>query len=161
MALSKCASSKQSWTVRKSKLTLNAITGADEIPIIDPDEAASKWCQHWSSVLWAREADIPGDQTDATLSFAQLAQLVWLCSRSCWPPNVNPLTDQMGSLSVYSSEGRIGAKFCVAAYQATLQGWALPAGFGASRTVFISKSSEGKAQELLVLAPESLRPSTL
>ena len=38
--------------------------------------------------------------------------------------------------SVYSSAGGIGAKVLFAAYQACLQGTALPAGFGASRTVF-------------------------
>ena len=44
-------------------------------------------------------------------------------------------------LLVYLSAG-IGVKFLFAAYQAFIQGSALPAGIGATRTVFIPNSSE-------------------
>ena len=62
---------------------------------------------------------------------------------------------------MYRSAAGIGAKFLFAACRATLQGTALPEGFGASRTVFIPKTSEANAQGLLIRSPESLRPVTV
>ena len=62
--------------------------------------------------------------------------------------------------SVYRFAGGIGAKFLFDAYQAILQASALPAGFGACRTVFIPKSGEVDAQGLLIRSLESLRPLT-
>ena len=59
MVLSKCAASQQSWALRKPKLTLHAISGADDIPIFDPNEAGNKLCQHLNSVFRAGEAEIP------------------------------------------------------------------------------------------------------
>ena len=63
--------------------------------------------------------------------------------------------------SVYRSVGGIRAKFLFAAHEAILRGPAPPAGFGASRTVFIPKTCDVNAQSLLIRTPEALRRLTL
>ena len=42
MVLAKCASSQESWAVKKPKLTIHAISSADDAPIFEVDEAAHR-----------------------------------------------------------------------------------------------------------------------
>ena len=65
------------------------------------------------------------------------------------------------SCNVHRSAGDFGPTFLSVACQACLQGVALPAGFGASRTLFIPKSSEEDDQGRIIRAPEALRPFIL
>ena len=115
------------------------------------------------NVFSARNADFPNDRAETTLAFVQPA-----------PPDLrwNIRLDEFEELlaskresasgpdglpnSVNRSGGGIGAKILFAAYQACLQGAALPAGFGVSRTVYISKSTEVDAQGR-IRSPETLR----
>ena len=73
MALSNCASSQQSWAARKPKLTIHAGSDSDDAPIFDPDDAARRFCQHWSGIFRARDDSTPQEQADTMLSFVKLA----------------------------------------------------------------------------------------
>ena len=79
IALFKCLSSQQSWAAKKPKLTANAIPDVNDFPIFDPDEAAQRPCQHWSSVVGARCSNMPNDPAQVILPFVQPAprELIW------------------------------------------------------------------------------------
>ena len=125
-------------------------------------------CQQWSGIFRARSTDIPNDQAEMMFAFVQpvpsdLNWINWLDEflRSFLPPNVNLLLARMVCRLVCTALQEVLGPCFFAAYQAILQGSALPAAFGASRTVFIPKSSAVDAQGLIVRSPESLRPLTL
>ena len=116
----------------------------------------------------ARCTNIPKDQAQVILPFVQLAlrELIrsigldefeeQFASKRDSAPGPDGLPN-----SVCRGAGGSGAKFLFAAYQATLQGEALPYGFGASRTVFVPETSDINDQGLLIRSPESLRRLTL
>ena len=116
----------------------------------------------------ARDADIPNDRADAMLALVQPSPL-----DVRWNIELDELQELLVSkrksapgpdglpYSVYRSAGGIGAQFLFAAYQVCLQGAALPAGFGASRTVFILMSTEVDSWGLIIRSPETLPPLNL
>ena len=79
IALSKCVSSQQSCAAKKPKLTSNAISDVNDLPNFDPDGAAHRLCQHWSSVVGARCTNIPNDPAQMILPIVQPAprELIW------------------------------------------------------------------------------------
>ena len=46
MVLSKCASSQESWSVKKPKLTIHCISSNDDVPILEPNEAVPALGRH-------------------------------------------------------------------------------------------------------------------
>ena len=124
MTLAKCVSSQQSWAV--------------------------KLCQHWGDVISARCADITNDRAETMLAFVQLAphDLRWHIaltnSKNFLHPNANLPCTKWFVLHCVQFCWRHWAQFFFAACQACLQGAALLAGFGASRKVFIPKSTDCK-----------------
>ena len=50
----KCALSEQSWAVRKTMMTLHAVTDATGRPPHDLHEAGRRLCRHWGGVLRGR-----------------------------------------------------------------------------------------------------------
>ena len=148
--LAKCVSSQRSWAAAYNPCHLER----DGVPIFAPDEGAHRLCQHCSDIFCARDTDIPNECVDDMLAFAQssLPDVRWnievdefeeiLASKRGSAP------DQMAYLIACTAllaalEPNIYIYIYIfATYQACLQGAALPVGFGASRTVFIHKSTD-------------------
>ena len=72
MALSKCDLSKESWPLKKPKLTLHAVTDKTGRPFHDPDEAGRRLCRHCAGP----ERTLPGKFLDKNL-------------KNLGPPNVS------------------------------------------------------------------------
>ena len=159
-ALPKCLSSQRSWAANKPRLTITAVSDADNVPIFDPGGVAHRLRQHGGGILGARSTDIPDDQAQVKTSSAQPVP-----RNLTWSIDLHEIFKLIASMresapgpdglpySVYSCAGCLGAKF--------LQIAALPWEFGANRPVFIPKTGEVNAQGLLIRSPESLRPATL
>ena len=73
MVLSKCGLYHQSWAVREPKLTIPAISSADDVAIFDLNEAAHRLCQQWRTIFRARRGGIPNDWAEIMLAFVQPA----------------------------------------------------------------------------------------
>ena len=88
--------------------------------------------------------------------------LDWTHFKNFLRPSANPLLVQMAYLIVGTAlQEALGPSFSSPLNRLFLQGAALPAGFGASRTVFIPTSHEIDAKGLIIRSPETLRPLTL
>ena len=107
-------------------------------PIFDLNEAAHRRCQRWGDIFGAAPTSrTTGPRWCCPLFNRRLTVFDW-----------NVGLDKFKELLASKHESALGPdglpkkKFLFAAYQAILQGAALPAGFDTSRTVFIPKSAE-------------------
>ena len=156
----------KAWRAPRTEETVE--TNSSNVVPMDVDALHREGGKGKKGIFGARSTSIPNDRAQIILSFVQpsLRDLTWtvgldefeelLASKRESAPGPDGSPN-----SVYRSAGGIGAKFLFATYLATLQGKALPVGSGASRIVFIPKTSEANAQGLLIRSPESLRPLTL
>ena len=118
MVLSNCASRKQSWAAKNSKLTIHAINGCDDAPIFVPDDATRRLCQKWSGIFRAGDYGIPAGQADTMLLFVvpALREMNWAIEFSALEEMLASKRESAPGpdwfpYSVYRSAGGVGAKF--------------------------------------------------
>ena len=137
MALSKCASSKRSWVVKKNtNFSLHAVTDAEGRPRHDPDEAADSLRQHWGNVFSSGESAIRVELSDPTLSFVQpaLYDTRWAISWEEFQELFASKRESHLVLTVYHvvcivARGEV-SNIHVFSLRSRLAGPALPTGFG-------------------------------
>ena len=71
MVLSNFVSSQQSWAFKEPKLTIQAISNADDAPIFELDEAARRLCQQLSGIFSARSSNIRNWRAETMLALVQ------------------------------------------------------------------------------------------
>ena len=164
-ALAKCRLGLRAWRSKKPMLCLHAVTDKDGHPLENEDESL---CEYWAKIF---EARIEGERHhchEIILGYVQKApdDIRWEIDRhefdelmaTKWESAPGP--DGI-PYSICRCAGGLGSEFLNNVYKHVIEGGPVPALFAASRTVFISKSSDVYNSRRLVRSPEVLRPLTL
>ena len=149
-------------------LSLSAVTDEEGHSFENEDESGRRLGEYWGSIFQAREEGPKHQKHEDILRYVQQAPdgISWTIDQAEFDDLLALKKDSAPGPDgihhgVYRCAGGLGSKFLFNAFEAVLEGSAIPDCFAESRTVFIPTTSDIDDLGRIIRSPDALRPLTL
>ena len=149
-------------------MSLSAVTDEEGHPLGNEDDSGRRLCEYWGTIFQARDEGPRNHRHEDILRFVQhaLDDIRWTVDKTDFDDLLALEKDSASGPDgiphgVYRCAGGLDSKFLFHAYQAVLEGSAIPDCFAESRTIFIPKTSDIDDNGKIIRSPDALRPLTL